>query len=247
MIAKISSTVIDNQFNAIVENAILEKNARTAFFGGFLAFLNGVSFFLQLVLSSYALRSLGIGISLLLLPVGLALGATATLFFPVLGAACAIKTYDGSLNYSINQLSKEILYLPIPARIRYRVKPLIDMLAYRVSKTVAGTLIIMVTLLLGIPDAKLGLLVLLLVPLWVLVVWGVRDEYMQSIKKLLSHSKTSEKGIHPSTKQAAQILSNLEGEKSFEQLKELLTHQSSVGRKMSAAACLALWAPSSSS
>lgn len=241
MIAKISSTIIDNQFNAVVESSIIEKNARTAFFGGFMAFLNGVSFFLQLIFSSYALRRFGIGISLLLLPIGLVLGATATIFLPILQIAAATKIYDGSLNYSINQLGKEILYLPIPGRIRYRVKPLIDMLAYRVSKSLAGFLIILVTPLLGIPDEKLGVLVLFLIPLWILSVWGVRDEYMQSIKKLLSHLQTGGKSVGSSIKQVTSVLVNLEGERSFETLKDFFAHKSSITRKLSAAACLAFY------
>lgn len=241
MIAKISSTIVDNQFNAVVESSIIEKNARTAFFGGFLALLNGVSFVLQLVFSSYALRQFGVGISLLLLPIGLAVGATGTIFFPFLQIAAATKIYDGSLNYSINQLGKEILYLPIPGRIRYRVKPLIDMLAYRVSKSLAGFLIILATPLLGIPDEKLGVLVLLLVPLWILSVWGVRDEYMQSIRKLLSHSQGQDKTRSSSIKQVTHILANLEGERDFEKLKDFFTHKSSITRKLSAAACLAFY------
>ncbi len=241
MITKISSTIVDNQFNAVVESTILEKNARTAFFGGFLAILNGISFFLQLILSSYALRYLGIGVSLLLLPIGLAVGAIGTIFFPILAFAAGTKIYDGSLNYSINQLSKEILYLPIPGKIRYRVKPLIDMLAYRISKTLAGFLIIIATPLLGIADEKLGILVLLLAPLWILAVWGVRDEYMQSIKKLLSHSRTADKTHGSSVQQVTNLLANLEGEKSFETLKEFFAHKSSITRKLSAAACLAFY------
>lgn len=241
IIAKISSTIIDNQFNAVVESSIIEKNARTAFFGSFLALLNGVSFLLQLVFSSYALRQFGVGISLLLLPIGLAFGATATIFFPILKVASLTKIYDGSLNYSINQLGKEILYLPIPGRIRYRVKPLIDMLAFRVSKSLAGFLIILATPLLGIPDEKLGVLVLFLIPLWVLSVWGVRDEYMQSIRKLLSHSQVRNKAPGSSVKQVTNVLANLEGERSFEKLKDFFAHKSSITRKLSAAACLAFY------
>ncbi|MBI4394772.1 MAG: MFS transporter [Candidatus Omnitrophica bacterium] len=241
MIAKISSTIIDNQFNAVVESSILEKNARTAFFGGFLALLNGVSFFMQLVLASYALRHLGIGISLLMLPIGLCMGSAATIFLPLLSVAALTKIYDGSLNYSINQLGKEILYLPIPSRTRYRVKPLIDMLVYRASKSVAGLLIMVVTPLLGIPDQKLGAIVLLLSPLWILAVWGVRDEYMQSIKKLLSDPRGAGKTLRVNVQSITGAFIHLEGERSFEKLKELLVHGSPTTRKISAAGCLAFY------
>src|SRR3989338_2837129 len=242
MIAKVASTIVDNQFNSVVETTIVAKNARTAFFSGFMALLNGVSFVMQLIVASYVLRHLGIGISLLLLPIGLCLCSTATIFLPILAVAGAAKVYDGSFNYSINQLSKEILYLPIPSQIRYRVKPFIDMLAYRVSKTLAGLLIIVFAPLLGIPDQKLGVIVLLLAPLWILAAWGVRDEYMQSIRKLLGDSKKTKQTSHAEgTIKAGNILVNLEGEHSFDQLRRLLDHPSSVTRKISAAACHAFY------
>jgi AAA family ATP:ADP antiporter len=241
MIAKIASTVVDNQFNSVVEHSVLEKNARTAFFGGFMALLNGVSFFMQLIIASYSLRILGIGISLLLLPIGLSIGAGISIFAPALMVACGIKLYDGSFNYSVNQLSKEILYLPIPSRTRYRIKPLIDMLAYRVSKTIGGLLIILVSFLLGIPDEKLGVLVLLLTPIWVIAAWSVRDEYMHSIKGLLSDRKSEAKKSETSARQTTtDILAHLEGERSFDKLRTFLNAESSVARKMSAAALMAL-------
>jgi ATP/ADP translocase len=240
-LAKISSAIVDNQFNSIVELSIIEKNARTAFFGGFLAVLNGVSFFMQLVVASKLLRTFGVGVSLLLLPIGLAVGAATGSFMPVLAIAAATKVYDGSFNYSINQMGKEILYLPISRRIRYRVKPLIDMLIYRSSKSVAGLLIIAVTLLLGIPDEKLGIIILILAPFWIMAVWGVRDEYMQAIKKILTHREYKGKEMMLDPKEATEVLANLEGEHSFERLKYFLSHRSSVTRKLSATACLAFY------
>ena len=59
MTAKMASTIIDNQFNAFVELAITGKEARTAFFGNFLAGLNAVSFFMQLIATSFCLHFFG--------------------------------------------------------------------------------------------------------------------------------------------------------------------------------------------
>ncbi|OGX03264.1 MAG: hypothetical protein A3G87_04905 [Omnitrophica bacterium RIFCSPLOWO2_12_FULL_50_11] len=240
-IAKIASALLDNQWKSVVEVSVLEKNARTAYFGGFFALLNVVSFLMQLVISSRVLRQFGVAFALLLLPVGLCIGSAATVFFPLLGISSAAKIYDGSLNYSVNQIGKEILYLPIPRGIRYNVKPLIDMLVYRASKGIGGFVIIAASFLLGIPDQKLGLVVLILLPFWVLVVWGARDEYMQAIKKLLVSRKTGDRRVIPGEEQITDILVNLEGEHSFEKLKAFLDHRSSVTRKMSATACLAFY------
>lgn len=237
MIGKMASTLIDNQFNAVVEHSILEKNARTAFFGGFMAWLNVASFVLQLIVASHVLRGLGVAMSLLLLPIGLSLGSIGTLLFPTLMTAIAIKTYDGSMNYSIGQLGKEILYIPIPSSVRYRVKPIIDMLGFRASKSVAGLFIIFVTTLLGIPDEKLGLVVLLVIPIWAIVVWSVRDEYKHAIKKLIS-SPGNEQVIPSAPEEFKDTVSSLSAEHLLEKLRPFISHKSSVARKIASAGCL---------
>lgn len=242
-ITKIASTLIDNQFNWVVDHSILEKDAKTAFFGGFMAVLNVVSFLMQLVAAAQVLRRFGIGLALLLLPIGLCVGSVTTIFFPWLIIAQITKIYDGSMNYSVSQLSKEILYLPIPSHVRYQAKPLIDMLGYRVSKSLAGFLIILMTPLLGISDEKLGIVVVLLVPLWILTVWGVRDGYVQAIHELLSVPESQRKKLYESkTEELRETLAHLETERSFEQLKQFLDHPSSVARKLSATACLVFYA-----
>ncbi len=237
MIGKMVSTLIDNQFNAVVENAIAEKNARTAFFGGFMAWLNAVSFVLQLIVASHVLRGIGVAMSLLLLPVGLAFGSVATLLFPTLAAAIAIKTYDGSMNYSISQLGKEILYIPIPSGVRYRVKPIIDMLGFRASKSVAGIFIIFVTSLLGIPDEKLGLVVVLVIPLWIVLVWSIRDGYKHAIKKLISSEEHVPVAV-PVPQEFRDVVASLNGARFSERMKPFLSYHSPVVRKIAATGCL---------
>ncbi len=239
--AKIASAIVDNQFNSVVEHTILEKNARTAYFGGFLAALNGFSLLIQLLIANRALRNFGVGFSLLLLPIGLCAGSAASVFASTLTMAVTTKVCDGTFNYSINQMAKEILYLPIPRRLRYRVKPLIDMLIYRSSKGVAGLLIIAAAFLFRISDERLGILILILAPFWIAAVWCVRGEYIQAIKKLLANRVLKVRGSSPDSKEAHQVLAKLDGERSFEKLKAFLTHHSSVTRKLSATAMLAFY------
>jgi len=69
------------------------------------------------------------------------------------------------MNYSINKLSLEILYLPIPRQVRYRVKPVIDMIMYRGSKMIAAGVIFLVTIVFGLAPYQLGFVVLCVVPI----------------------------------------------------------------------------------
>jgi len=237
LLPKVASTVVDNQFNAAVESHLMGKEAKTAFFGGFSAVLNIISFLMQLYATSLSLRVFGIGISLTLLPVGLGLASLFTFIYPLLWTATPLKIFDGSVNYSVQQASKEVLYLPLASEARYRVKPIIDMLIYRVSKTVGGLLIIFLASLFAIPNERIGIVVLFLVPFWLLLVWRTRSAYLHLLRENLWKEKGE--GGAPKTRPTTDVLSLLNDEKSFDQLHSLMTEHSSTGRKLAAAACLA--------
>lgn len=236
LLAKVASTMVDNQFNAVVELHLVGKEAKTAFFGAFSAGLNVISFLMQLYATSFALRLLGIGISLTLLPVGLTVSAFATFFFPTLATGTFLKIFDGSMNYSIQQASKEVLYLPLSSAVRYRAKPVIDMLVYRASKSLGGLLIILLAPLFAIPNERIGILVLALVPLWLILVWKMREAYLHLLRLHLRKGKRGEPA--PKPRRATEVLSFLYDEKSFEELRSLLTQESAAARKMAATACL---------
>ena len=236
--AKVASTIVDNQFNAIVEMHLVGKQAKTAFFGAFSAGLNVISFLMQLYATPFSLRLLGIGVSLALLPGGLAFASLAACFFPVLSTATFLKIFDGGMNYSIQQASKEVLYLPLSSSVRYRVKPVIDMLFYRVSKSLGGLLIILLTPIFSIPNDRTGVLIFALVPFWFALVWKMKSAYLQLLRERLWNE--TQKGKEPISKprRAAEVLSFLYDEKSVEELRSFLTEESTVARKIAATACL---------
>lgn len=236
MFAKVASTVVDNQFNAIVELHLVGKQAKTAFFGAFSAGLNVISFLMQIYATSMSLRLLGIGISLALLPVGLSGAFLFTVLIPVLGTATFLKIFDGSINYSIQQASKEVLYLPLSSSVRYRAKPVIDMLIYRVSKSLGGLLIIIFATLFAIPNDRTGILIFFLVPFWLFLVWKMKSSYLHLLRERLWTDKG--KGSISKPRRATEVLSFLYDEKTVGELKTFLKGESTLARKMAAAACL---------
>ena len=236
LLAKVGSTIVDNQFNAVVELHLIGKEAKTAFFGAFSAGLNVISFLMQLYATSFALRFFGIGISLTLLPVGLTVASLITFLFPALATGTFLKIFDGSMNYSVQQASKEVLYLPLSSGVRYRAKPVIDMLVYRVSKSLGGLLIILFAAVFSIPNDRIGVLVIGLFPFWLFLVWKMRGAYLLLLRHLLWKGKPE--GVSPKPRRASEVLSFLYDEKSFDQLRTFFTQESTIARKMAATAFL---------
>jgi len=176
ILAKMTSTIVENQFAGVVEQMVEGKQALASFYGGFYAWLNLLSFLMQFLMTATFLRRFGALGSIWILPVGLAILSVWNLCAVSLVAAVIYRLYDGSMNYSIQQASKEILYLPLSSAERRQAKPWIDMLGFRGAKTLAGLFMIAGTFLFQISAPQMGLLVLVLIPFWLMVLVGLRKK-----------------------------------------------------------------------
>ncbi len=182
VLAKMTSTIVENQFAGVVEQMVEGKQALASFYGGFYGWLNLVSFLMQFFMTTTFLKRFGALGSIWILPAGLAVLSVWNLCAVSLVAAMLYRIYDGSMNYSIQQASKEILYLPLSSEQRYQAKPWIDMLGFRGAKMLAGVFMIGAAFLFDISTHQMGLLVLILIPAWVMVLVGLRRKLQPLIQ-----------------------------------------------------------------
>ena len=141
---EIVSTIMDLQWTQSVSSAIQKGEVSGDYFSSVYLVTNSVAVFVQFFLTSLAMRRFGVGIALLFLPFAALSSSTAFLIFPILMIGNALSVSDNGLNYSINQSSKEALYVPTTPEVKYRAKAFIDMFVQRFAKvvTVAISLII---------------------------------------------------------------------------------------------------------
>lgn len=174
VVAKAVSTVIDYQFNGLVELSVIGKEARTALFGMFYTVLNITSLAVQLLLTSRLFKWLGVHRSLALLPVGLAVGLLGLLVIPGLAVAGFVALYDRGLNYSLGQTGKEVLYVSVPSEVRYQVKPLIDAAAFRLAQGATGAGLMLAQHVGRLSPQAFGLLAFPLLGVWLLALHRLR-------------------------------------------------------------------------
>jgi len=185
-IAKVVSTFVYYQFNPFIETMFPDDDARTAFTGIFYGWMNAASFAVQFFLTSWILRRVGLAAALLVMPLGLFCGSLGLWLIPTFWLAAGTELFSRSVDYSLQQTSKEVLYLPIDRTLRYKVKPFIDMVVFRFGKGLAAVIGILV---LDVLDLKAGVLSYLSVPLsvcWVMLVLQLRFDYAGAIKEMLS-------------------------------------------------------------
>jgi AAA family ATP:ADP antiporter len=192
ILTSLASTLVDYQFNSVIEKSFATEDALTRFFGAFFAGINALAFLLQLFLSGRLLSRLGVGAGLLLLPLGLFASSVFFLASPSLLAAAALKTADDGLSNSINRASLEVLYLPLALSVKNRLKVWIDLFVERVSRGTAGLFLLGATAVLSLTAPEIGNAVLLLVAPWILLAVSLRREYVQTLKASLARRDLSD-------------------------------------------------------
>jgi AAA family ATP:ADP antiporter len=190
--AIIVTTLIDFQFNSVVEYRFVEKNARTAFFGLFFAGLMIFSFLFHTFLTSRILRRFGIRIALLIAPFLLLAGsAVVFLFMGVLfWWAIFLKGADKSLAHSLNQSVRELLYIPIPPEIKYKAKVFIDMFINKLARGIGALLILLTFSVFGLWGTNAGgivkymsSIVVIFAAAWIILNLSITKEYVNIVKK----------------------------------------------------------------
>ncbi len=184
----IVSTMIDFQFNSVVDSTFQEQDARTAFLGTFFTLLLIFSYLLHVFTTNRILKNFGLRTALLIAPFFLILGSVAIFALPVfvhLSWAVYIKGADRSLAHSLNQSVRELLYIPIPPEIKYKSKVFIDMFVSKFAKGIGAVFLLIVLTLFHFTFIQVSYLTLVFIAAWIGCNLLITKEYVNIVKKNL--------------------------------------------------------------
>jgi ATP/ADP translocase len=137
------STGIEFQFLSAAYGHYPRQASLQAFFGFFEAALTVFAFVLNLLMAGYLLKRLTAPRTLLLTPAVLLAGSVAVLLAPFgLVPGLLMRGLDEGLSFSVNHPFREIMYIPIPARLRHKAKAFIEMFVGQFAK-VAGAVVLL--------------------------------------------------------------------------------------------------------
>lgn len=137
------STIMDFQFTSSVEHYV--AGSTREHFSLVFAITNFTAMFVQLFLTSYIMTKFGLNVALLVLPAAAFAGSSGFLLAPGLLTGSVLNTVDNAFAYSINQSSKESLYVPTSREEKYKAKAFIDMFVQRFAKSLAVGLSLFLT------------------------------------------------------------------------------------------------------
>ena len=184
----IVATMIDFQFNSVVDSVFKEQDARTAFLGIFFTLLLIFSYVLHVLTTNRILKKFGLRFALLITPFFLILGSVAIFVLPVLVHlywAVYIKGVDRSLAHSLNQSVRELLYIPIPPEIKYKSKVFIDMFVSKFAKGIGAVFLLIVINIFHFTFIQVSYLTLVFIAAWVGCNLLITKEYVNIVKKNL--------------------------------------------------------------
>ncbi|HZI64350.1 MAG TPA: Npt1/Npt2 family nucleotide transporter [Thermoanaerobaculia bacterium] len=183
--------IVDLQFNWAVEQRTADLDQRTSFFGNFYSIMGISALVFQLLFTARIHRGLGVGVAMRVLPTTMGLGTAgiiaAALFFPeiLLLPALLLKVGENGLRYSIDQATRELLFLPVsPGALRLKAKAFIDVFVQRGAKGLAAIILLPVSLG-AMTVLQSGWLALALVAVWLAVTVRARREYIQAFRASL--------------------------------------------------------------
>ncbi|MBI3263972.1 MAG: HEAT repeat domain-containing protein, partial [Acidobacteria bacterium] len=182
--AALGAAIIEQQLNMAVDELIPSEDAVTRYLALVGFYVSALGFVIQVGLTSRIHRFLGVGFALMILPVSLGSSAMLILSLPVLWATTVARVLDGSLRYTIDKTTREILFLPLATDLKYRAKPFVDVAVDRFAKGVGAGLALLVAIkVFHLTWWQLSYLSLTMTIVWVFVALRARREYLVGFRR----------------------------------------------------------------
>ncbi|HEX4517034.1 MAG TPA: Npt1/Npt2 family nucleotide transporter, partial [Polyangiaceae bacterium] len=137
---ELTATLTDFGVNVIFEHAHLGEHQLAKMYGRLGWIASGVGIVAQLILVPLLLPSKRI--ALLLPPFALLASVVGVVILPVLATTIVMASVDRGLNYSVQQSTRESLYVPLDDTQKYKAKAFIDMFVDHAAKAVASMILL---------------------------------------------------------------------------------------------------------
>ncbi len=133
-----SSTVLYFQQAYLVGEAFTDRAARTAFFAKIDLAVNVITILLQVVITAQLIRTIGLALSLTLVPAVACLGFLGLGVYPLLAVLVVLQVAYRSGRYGIAKPAREVLFTVVSREEKYKSKAFLDAAVYRGGDLASG-------------------------------------------------------------------------------------------------------------
>src|SRR5271157_1251202 len=188
-LSNFATTVTGWQFKAVAQQFSVGKEALAIFFGDFYSYAGVLALLFQLLLTTRLLRRFGIGRMLFVLPIVVLAGSAGLLVWGTVAAALFLKGGDQVLRYSVWQSTTELLYLPLPNRVKLQAKWFIDTVVWRLGDGLAGVVVLIFAARLGWTPQQVSWIAILLILGWLAAVYVAGKQYVVVLQDSISQHR----------------------------------------------------------
>jgi AAA family ATP:ADP antiporter len=147
--------------------AVDEAKVIGSFYGNFFTVVNIVSALIQALLVSRVIKYFGVRVALLVLPLVALLGYGSMAFLPALAFIRTAKIAENSLDYSLQNTTRNALFLPTSRQAKYKAKQAIDTFFVRLGDVLSAGLVFAGTTWLAFAPRHFAIVALALILIWV--------------------------------------------------------------------------------
>ena len=178
------SSIVQRAAEDRVAAGSLSREQEGAFIGAFYAdyfqVVNIVGMLLQLFLVSRIVKYLGVHVAVCVLPV-VALGSYAVAaLLPSLAVVRWVKTAENSVDYSLQNTVKQMLFLPTSREEKYKAKQVTDSLIVRAGDVLSSATVFVGTTALALGTSQFAWINVVLVSCWLMVAVMVGREFRRA-------------------------------------------------------------------
>jgi AAA family ATP:ADP antiporter len=181
-LASMVTTVAGWQLKAIAKDTLVYKDALAAYLGAFTEYSGMASLAVQLLITPKVLRRFGVGVALLILPLSLMAGSLAVAMWGTLWAATLLRGSDGVFRYSIDTSAVQLLYLPVPSRIKLQVKSFIDTVVWKTGDGMAGLVLLLFATTWHVTARRISYVTIVLLAAWIVAAVRARRQYVATLR-----------------------------------------------------------------
>ncbi|MDX1561398.1 MAG: Npt1/Npt2 family nucleotide transporter [Gammaproteobacteria bacterium] len=189
LLATVTFTLVDFVFKSTVARMVGDDDLGEFFSTTYLT-LNVISLVLQVTTVGWILRHVTVSAALAIVPLLLVLGAVGFIASGGLLAVLLLKGADGSLRYSLYRTTTELLFVPISAETRGKVKTFIDVVGQRGGQAL-GSLLVLIILSLTTNEAAIAILIAAAAGGWLYVAIKLKPYYLELFRQTLKEDITA--------------------------------------------------------
>ena len=177
ILGKTVASLYERAHGAAAAGGLDESKVIGEFYGNYFTYVNVLAALLQAFVVSRVLKYFGVRVALMILPAVALIGYAGMAALPMLAFIRTAKLAENSLDYSLQNTTKNALYLPTTREEKYKAKQANDAFFVRFGDVLSAGLVFAGTQWLAFGSRQFALVNVVLIALWLVLAFVIGRQF----------------------------------------------------------------------